>query len=115
MLAISYQLGAANSQAAAGAIDAGLPYYCGGDCFAAVVGRVVYANVTPPIQVPIPGTARGVAMGTVSGGRLAVMLENGDTYRAESDGLSWALIGNPVGGTVGTQKATWGELKTLYK
>lgn len=115
----AYQLGATRAVSAqSGAqIEAGLPFYCAGDCSAAILNRRLYriGDGQPVPTAAIPGTQAVVGMGQVSHGDLAVILVNGDVYKASNG--SWVYLGNPVSGAtpVPTESGTWGQLKVRYR
>lgn len=111
----AYHFGAQSAVAQSGTIDAASVFYCQGDCTAAVMGRTFYLNGVAMPDGTVPGTDPVIAIGSGSGGRLGVILANGDTYRSyASDSGPWTYVGNAVGGAVSAQTMSMGQLKAKY-
>jgi len=112
MLAVAYHLGAGSAKAQAGLIEVGnIEYSAGTYLIHFVVGRTLYDTGWNPIPVPVPGSARIVAVGWGPDGNTA-LLENGDLY-------AWDTVNgwqhrNVFGSTAAVQP-TFGQLKTQYR
>lgn len=117
LLTLSFQLGARTAGAQGGGMIevAGISYWneprpC------AVVNRIIYYfyPVAGGWELrhsgdAIPGSARVIAAERDG----AAVLENGDCYLLQ--GGNWVLVGNFLGQSTQTIKATWGSVKARYR